>query len=102
MPHPFSTPWLEFADTVRVYCCLAGIMLCVLAGGFAVVHTRQSGRILAALALAVLAASAIGTEFDHLGTHVTYRLWTNTIGVMIGLIGMSVMMHTERARRAAS
>lgn len=100
---PFGTPWLMFVDTVRVYCCLIGIVMCVMAGVFARDQTDNPGRILSALALAVLAASAIGTEYQHLGTFVTYRLWTNTAGVTAGLIGLAVMIRAQRrARRAES
>lgn len=96
MPDPFGTPWLWVADTIRVYCCLAGVVMCVFAGAFVITHSRHHGRVLAALALAVLGASAIGTEYQHLGTTVTYRLWTNTAGVTLGLIGLAVMIHAQR------
>lgn len=88
---PFATPWLLVADTVRLYCCIVGIALCGWAGAFVMRRRLIWERRLAAIALAVLAASAIGTEYQHLGTVVTYRLFTNTIGVTAGLAAMMRM-----------
>lgn len=94
--NPWGTPLLAFADTVRVVCCLLGILLCVASGAFALRHRNNLAGVMAAVALAFLAASAIGTEYQHIGTVVTYRLWTNTFGVLFGLIGMVHMIRRDR------
>lgn len=78
---PFEGPWLMVADTLRVYCCLAGIGVCAYVGAFLLSHRRAWSVWCAALALAALAASAIGTT-------VTYLLFTNVVGVTLGLVGM--------------
>jgi hypothetical protein len=60
-------------------------MLCGWVGAFMMRRRLSTAARLAALALAVLAASAIGTEYEQLGAAVTYRLWTNTVGVTVGM-----------------
>lgn len=97
--NPWGTPLLAFADTVRVVCCVAGVLLCAACGSFALRYRRSPGRVFAALALALLAASAIGTEYQHLGTVVTYRLYTNTFGVVIGFVATVIMIRADMRRR---
>lgn len=95
--HPFGTPWLMFADTLRVFCVAGGLVLAVGAGWRLIAHgdTTMSVRC-GYFALALLAASAIGTEYRHLGDAVTYRLWCNTGGVLFGLIAVVVALVARR------
>ncbi|WP_103353598.1 hypothetical protein [Amycolatopsis sp. CA-128772] len=95
---PFGTPWLAFADTLRAFCVAGGIALAVGAGFRLISHGSTSPTVRCGyLALAVLGVSAIGTEYQHLGDHVTYRLWCNTAGVALGLAAV-VLAVRERNR----
>ncbi|MGW5720766.1 hypothetical protein ACWEVP_31655 [Amycolatopsis sp. NPDC003865] len=86
-----------FADTLRVFCVVGGCLLAVGAGWRLVAHGDSSRSLRCGyFALALLAASAIGTEYRHLGDVVTYRLWCNTGGVLFGLIAIVIAFAARR------
>lgn len=95
---PFATPWLAFADVLRVFCVLGGCMLAAGAGARLIDPEDTTPQLrLGYLALALLCASAIGTEWTHVGAPVTYRLWLNSTGIAFGLVAV-VVAHRRRRR----
>lgn len=79
---PFSTGALLVWDSLRVLVIVGG--LGVLAASIALIrHTTLSSRMALTASLICFITSAVGTEIEHLGDHVTYRLFFNLAGVIV-------------------
>jgi hypothetical protein len=84
---PFSSPLLDLWDTLRAVIILLGLAVFVF-GTQMLIRTELRGRILLTAALFAWNTASIGTEIQHLGDHVTYRLFMNLAGACLACWGM--------------
>jgi hypothetical protein len=84
---PFSTGALLVWDSLRVLVIGGGLAVMIL-GVRVLARTELRSRMLLTAGLFCFVTSAVGTEIENLGAHVSYRLFFNLLGVLVAGGGM--------------